>query len=588
MHVADQSQCLYATSTNNKTFHRFKAFITVKGKPSQIFGMDEGPGWVSGYAQGAEGAQFSVTLYDGREGKSGAKGYKAGLSFGDEKIWRFLFRPGEVTSMKALPRDAQGRFFEFKEYRRQVRPYQFAKIPTTDDARQASTDDDFLNNISVVKIEVRQLKQAPKKPEKKAAAKKKVQPWEEPESEDDDPLERVDDRLLDEKTDKGQFALNASYGDLVDKPAAKGGSSSSWSWQYVNKSKVDFTFTFRIRSQAWVQNFLDPDRTPTPPRSPHTPPRELAGTLYLDFDADEAQTAHETAATSSAHAKQDALTEDAHADKKRRVSFEEEESVGTGGTDSQVGADSDDDDEDHDFDDYVDLPSQRRHSTTSETTVSAGDTVSPQPDDDAEADELEAPAEKLLAQARAMRAASKGSSAGGAGQDSFTESETSRRSRTVLPHSDLFLPSNTAAHSSTTPAFSPPPALDPRRTEIESTPQLYGRLDSVFQSSGLDPSSIGPSQLYSAFPTGSTAGSFPGFPQNQHLALSSSSSTSFDRGGEEGLSPQTTSTTEARSRATYSKEPVAALSSVSGSGLSDSMADQDVEQDQLEEDDLYS
>ncbi|GAA6040937.1 hypothetical protein JCM8097_003196 [Rhodosporidiobolus ruineniae] len=348
MSIPEPSQCLFATSAQNKTFQGIKAFLTVKGTPARVFGMDEGPGWVSAFAQGSEGSNFSVTIYDGREGKSGAKGQEIELFFGEKDIENYYFKPSDMADIRTSSREDKERFVVFDEYRinkRQVRPYQFAKIATTDDSHKASCDDDFLNSISVIKLTVRQIKQAPRDPKEKKKKKKKKAAWEESsESEGDDPVKKADKRLLDEKTDKGQFALNASYGDIIEKPLPKrkdNGETSApyWRYQYVH-DEVDFTFTFRVRSSAWVKNFLDPDRERTPPREVHTPPRELDGELYLDMDEEEAAVAYKTDLQNAAKATQAGDGKTKSAKGKARAT-----SLASDRTDSEDEDESDEDEE---------------------------------------------------------------------------------------------------------------------------------------------------------------------------------------------------------------------------------------------------
>ncbi|GAA5985767.1 hypothetical protein JCM11641_006200 [Rhodosporidiobolus odoratus] len=147
------------------------------------------------------------------------------------------------------------------------------KVSTTQERGQACIDEDFLSNISVVDIEYMLVKQAPKAKDEKETNKKKKKTV--TSTEDSyDPLADKDDKLLDEETDRGQFALNPSFGDLiVDKRVDS--NDSSWKFVLVNKDEVGMPLIFRIRAQV--------------PSRPVTPPVQVGDALCLDTSIEEAQ-----------------------------------------------------------------------------------------------------------------------------------------------------------------------------------------------------------------------------------------------------------------------------------------------------------
>jgi hypothetical protein len=238
------------------------------------------------------------------------------------RIAGFYEKPGEIAAVHARAKDDKQRFWTCKERRvsevrprafalaalvthslfdpqDHVRPFTFSKVPTTDQADQADDNLDFLNTISVIKLEYWFVKQAPakkkdEKGKKKAAPKASTSTY-------TDPLANVDERAINENSDKGQFALNpglvlphcprslmltrmlCSYGDLVVKPKELSTSGSSAQWKYVTISKKpDLTLIFRIRSRGsflpppssfpctdsplsivWIENFLNHGPSPS-------------------------------------------------------------------------------------------------------------------------------------------------------------------------------------------------------------------------------------------------------------------------------------------------------------------------------------
>ncbi|GAA6010184.1 hypothetical protein JCM10207_005656 [Rhodosporidiobolus poonsookiae] len=292
MSVPGQSKCLFSLSSP-----QLKAFLTSKGRPLQIFGMEERDKVVSGFVQGAEGAEFSVHFHDGRTRKP-ATGYEVSVYFGQKSQGHFYSEPSEV------PVDAsehfEGRFAKWSSKRTHVRPFTFTKARTTDDKGEQCWDKDFLDNVGLIKLEYRRIKQSPpltkeetekkkeKEKEKAKAAKEKAGKGAGATPRYKDPLRKQDGRLLDEDTDKG------NYGKLIPKKLATPYSSSSstasgWRYDYVDEEEVDITFAFRVRSQAWVEDFLSNDLPETSPSPPPTPPLKVAGQLFLDFSEAEAQ-----------------------------------------------------------------------------------------------------------------------------------------------------------------------------------------------------------------------------------------------------------------------------------------------------------
>lgn len=92
-----------------------------------------------------------------------------------------------------------------------VRPFVFAGVPTTSDTEQVCDDLAWLNTISVIKIEFRLIKKAPKDPnakKKKGKKAKKTAPATPPSSDDNDPLATPDERKVNEVSEKGKFGIN--------------------------------------------------------------------------------------------------------------------------------------------------------------------------------------------------------------------------------------------------------------------------------------------------------------------------------------------------------------------------------------------
>ncbi|GAA6040933.1 hypothetical protein JCM8097_003194 [Rhodosporidiobolus ruineniae] len=277
MHVPDDQYCLFAAANSNSTFHGIKAFLSVKGQPAQVYGMDEKECEVAGVVQGEDGADFSLTVYDGRECASQDIGYVARLFFGTDYVTGYYDTPGSGRLRKDLAHNASERFDVLNSMRindHQRRSFRFAHVATTEDTASVTHDESILGNLSIIRLKfclIKEKKQhfiVPQDPEPR-------RDWHH------DPLFKT---------------LTATSSKSGSPPSSTSGSASKqWDYEYINPDKIDLTLTFKVLSEAAMQKYLVPA---APPPKPSTPVRalELGNTLYLDFDPDEAIAAHAASA----------------------------------------------------------------------------------------------------------------------------------------------------------------------------------------------------------------------------------------------------------------------------------------------------
>ncbi|GAA5820368.1 hypothetical protein JCM11251_005596 [Rhodosporidiobolus azoricus] len=256
---------------------------------------------VVGSVQAAVGEEFEIAVLDARtEGK--VSGYEVTLYFGKEYISGTYNKPSHVKDRRSLPAEHDFRYIRYKEVRvgeSHVRRFRFSKVATTDEEEGACSDADFLSYLSVIKLEYRRIKQAPrvqKNEYEKAMAKElaKIERARKKNRPVHDPAAKKDARMLSERADKANFAIDPSFGDLVyNKPEKRKGGGGSWKYVYVDQDQVDLTFKFNIRSAAYIQKlYTEPaPAVKAEPERASTPPIRLGKTLLIDFDDDEVEAA---------------------------------------------------------------------------------------------------------------------------------------------------------------------------------------------------------------------------------------------------------------------------------------------------------
>ncbi|BGP48327.1 ribosomal 40S subunit protein S1B [Rhodotorula kratochvilovae] len=274
MLVPDQSHSLFLLKRPE-----LKAHMVVDDKPLPVFGMTESPKKVTGFVQGAYGAEFAVCLYDGRT-KQAKRGNEAALFFGEQIVARNWVKSGEIEYKSSA--DDDERFVLWDE--------------VSVDAHHAQ-DHKWLDGVAAIKIEYRQITNVKSKVVRVAKKKKKNAKLPEP-SEDAayDPLkaQEADKRSVFEGEEKGNVGLTASFGALQkkDKPPASAGEEKekryTTTYDYVDKDKPDITFVFYIRSDVWIRNFLAGEG-PKEPERPKTPPLTVGDAIYLDTTLSEAE-----------------------------------------------------------------------------------------------------------------------------------------------------------------------------------------------------------------------------------------------------------------------------------------------------------
>ncbi|GAA5820367.1 hypothetical protein JCM11251_005595 [Rhodosporidiobolus azoricus] len=319
MKPPEQSKCLYAISPQNKAYHGIKVFLAVKERPLELFGMQEVGQTVQAFLKGEVGQDFEVIFYDGRERQAKKEGYEVKVFFGKRRVAFTRERPGTVDFATGQSDTSIFRFTRFKKYRvddvlldtlatrlnidadesqEHVRHFSFAKVATTDNADEACTDNDYLANLSIIKVEYRRVKNMAK--EKAATGEKSRKKLAEQNGAAMDAkegggskrsgiLDKDGERRLSETADKGTFALAPSFGNLVEDKKKNSSHVAPWSYAYVDEDKVDLTFTFRVRSEARVASVWEREADLEPILS--SPPKtvELGDALYLDFDENEAR-----------------------------------------------------------------------------------------------------------------------------------------------------------------------------------------------------------------------------------------------------------------------------------------------------------
>ncbi|BGP40221.1 ribosomal 40S subunit protein S1B [Rhodotorula kratochvilovae] len=288
MLVPDQSHSLFLLKRPE-----LKAHIVVDDKPLPVFGMTESPKKVTGFVQGAYGAEFAVCLYDGRT-KQAKRGNEAALFFGEQIVARNWVKSGEIEYKSSA--DDDERFVLWDEVSvdaEHTRRFAFGTVPTSDDRSTTSQDHKWLDGVAAIKIEYLKSKvvRMPKQKKKKDA--KLPQPSEDAAY---DPLkaQKADKRSVFEGEEKGNFGLTASFGALQKKdklPASAGEEKEkryTTTYDYVDKDKPDITFVFYIRSDVWIRNFLAGEG-PQEPERPKTPPLTVGDAIYLDTTLSEAE-----------------------------------------------------------------------------------------------------------------------------------------------------------------------------------------------------------------------------------------------------------------------------------------------------------
>ncbi|GAA5901136.1 hypothetical protein JCM6882_006127 [Rhodosporidiobolus microsporus] len=343
---------LFSTSKDRSSRNelKLKAFVSVNGQPLQVHERRQFGKTVNGSVQAAVGQDFEIAFYDGRSLSDGPKvGYEVSVFFGKQRIHGIYNKPSHVKDRRSLVDSAEFRYLRWSDVRvgdNHIRKMRFSKVATTDEEEGACADADFLNNLSVLKLEYRRIKQAPrvkKTEEEKAWAK--VQAKRDREARKNrpafDPAAKMDGRMLSEKADKANFAIDPSFGELVETKVQKRtgkGSSSSWKYVYVDPDQVDLTFQFRIRSAAYIEKlYAEPEPEPEPQRAT-TPPVRLGKTLLIDFDDDEIEAA--AAAAGLAVPNKDGDDED-EADIKEQEKEDESEPDSDDGDDGEGEGDED-------------------------------------------------------------------------------------------------------------------------------------------------------------------------------------------------------------------------------------------------------
>ncbi|GAA6001951.1 hypothetical protein JCM10207_003008 [Rhodosporidiobolus poonsookiae] len=299
------------------------------GKPLKVHDLDYGQRSASGMIAGEPGQKFSVTFVEQRTEKP-KKGYSISLYFGEKHIDGEWLRAADAPWDE--PPNHQRRFFTYSETRvddHSVRPFTFGKIQTTDDQSEVTEDTNFAQDISTIRFKYRRIKNArlvKETAEEKAAkrARKKTA--------NEDPLSSLDNRKINEKADKGAFALAASYGNAVTKKlklskSEKKTAAKRYTYDFLDPLVPDLTFTFRIRSQAWFDKREEDQSShatppPAPPERPETPPIHLNdGAMCLDMDEDEVDRLIEREDAEIAAGKRKA--EGAHQGPRKRVQLED-------------------------------------------------------------------------------------------------------------------------------------------------------------------------------------------------------------------------------------------------------------------------
>ncbi|GAA5943689.1 hypothetical protein JCM10213_007683 [Rhodosporidiobolus nylandii] len=194
--VPTQSQSLFPL--DHAPTRGFRAFIVTRDKPAEVFGLTEGATeegkTVSGFVQGAPGQEFEVGLYYGLQRKV-PKSVDVEIWFGQEKCTAEFVKPSKISHDGAL--DDENRFVMFSSHRvdaGHIRKFSFAKIPTTSESGAACYDEAFLDNVSAINIKFRQIRNVRRDREREQEEQKTK-------AKRDDPLKRVEQKLLDERTD---------------------------------------------------------------------------------------------------------------------------------------------------------------------------------------------------------------------------------------------------------------------------------------------------------------------------------------------------------------------------------------------------
>ncbi|GJN90612.1 hypothetical protein Rhopal_003624-T1 [Rhodotorula paludigena] len=330
----------------------FKAFVTVKNKPLPVFGMREtAQGKASGFIQGAYGAEFEVWFYDGRT-KKPKRGHEICLYFGDQYISGYFFEVGKSPHEKPLNHRSRYTAWDTKH----VRPFTFGDVPTADGASgQTSNDLDFLDAVSSLKILVRGITQVKRTVVRVSNKDKKKAQKEVKEAKRTDPLDKQekDKRAVDEKAEKAQFGLKASFGALEERPEREKDPNEKQyktSYDYLPHKKDDFSFTFYMRSDVWVRNFLADEGPKELPR-PTTPPLVIGNAIYLDMDEQEAMDEDRRERERAKNRPPKPAVQD---ETEQAVSSAEEDCVTEGEEAEEDGDEDEDDDDDENDEDYVD------------------------------------------------------------------------------------------------------------------------------------------------------------------------------------------------------------------------------------------
>ncbi|GAA5901131.1 hypothetical protein JCM6882_006126 [Rhodosporidiobolus microsporus] len=348
---------LFPSKPATKPFHGMRAAILVEGKPLEVHKMREGSRQVSGSILAAPEQEFEVVLWDGRVKVK--KGIEVKLFLGDGETACEWMPLQEAKNMVAGLPDDEARFWRWSSLRvdeEHIRRFRFAKVETTDEDDEACDDDEFLLNLSTIRVQVRRIQPAPAQSVRSKNRKT-------PQGKDTwtaskgaavyDPLDWSEERLLSERADKANFALSASFGDLVvDKLPEAGGSGGGGSFTYVfvEEDFTDLTFEFKICSAASIEQLLA-EKSPPPPRTIE----DADGTVRIvdsddeddmaAFHAAEARRAEEEGEkTDEGESEEDDSDDDnsdaATARRPRRRGWSDPSSDGSGDEASDLGSDS--------------------------------------------------------------------------------------------------------------------------------------------------------------------------------------------------------------------------------------------------------
>ncbi|KAJ8294121.1 Actin-related protein 4 [Rhodotorula toruloides] len=281
MEVPDQGHSLFLLDDPSK-----RAFISIDGKPVPVFlTRQEGQRRVTGSIKGVPGQTFHVAFWDGRK-KSSKYGRNVELFFGEQWIGGWYASNKQICTEGAS--DDINRFDRWEK--KAGRPFQFAKLPTTDDSAVACSDTSKINELNCIRVVYKGIKGI----KKRKKEKKRVQASK---AKEEDPLREQQSvwkelGAVNERSDKGQFGLTPSFGARLD-----GGTSTpvaqvetaepEYETTYTYVADTDIEFVFYIRSSAWIDRQINAE----PGQKAVMPKGAVAadGAIYLDHDEEEVE-----------------------------------------------------------------------------------------------------------------------------------------------------------------------------------------------------------------------------------------------------------------------------------------------------------